>query len=193
MATRAAIARLIAAEPPRWEGVYHHWDGYPSYLGRWLFLTVRETFGGNAAAFLRFALSHRGGWSHIYPAELPQGGYLPECYCHSRGEGASMMLQGCSCHEQGGEASCDPIFIEYVYAIDPARRMMAILESTVGKEEQPRHVLLAAVPLDGPEPDWQALQGFHGPEPGPEQIAPPGRPFLPLGEMAAAGSQQPTP
>ncbi len=65
MSTRAAIARLIAAEPPRREGVYHHWDGYPSFLGRWLFLTIRQTFRGDAEAFLQFALSHQAGWSHI--------------------------------------------------------------------------------------------------------------------------------
>ncbi len=98
-----------------------------------------------------------------------------------------MTLRGCSCYEQGREASCEPVFIEWVYAIDPARRAMVILKSTVGKDEQPRHILRTVVALDGPEPDWQAIQGFQGPEPAPEDIAPPGQPFLPLG-LTSAGA-----
>lgn len=177
MATRAAIARLLTREPLRWEGVYHHWDGYPTCLGRFIFESVRGQFQGDVAAFLEYALSHDGGWSHIYPSAVIEsdpaapegyryGAEAPQCYCHGYfaqrdavlpGSKAG-WLEGCSCHQLGEDAPCDPLFIEWVYALDPEGRVMAVLASTRGKDGHCQHALKAIVPLDGPEPDWEAIE-----------------------------------
>ena len=74
----------------------------------------------------------------------------------------------------------DPLFIEWVYIIDPERRTMVILahqsdKKTKGdvREGEPvlrdngywdyghcayRHIEVARIELDGPEPDWKSLE-----------------------------------
>jgi hypothetical protein len=45
MSTRAVIARQTDPDDPGcWEGRYHHWDGYPSGLGRALWHAYHSIF-----------------------------------------------------------------------------------------------------------------------------------------------------
>ena len=96
MSTRAVIARQTS---DGWEGVYNHSDGYPTALGRELWLSI-HTYD-ILECFLREVIdAHPGGWSHYVPAiprdlweEYAASGYSPdffarhavrECYCHTR-------------------------------------------------------------------------------------------------------------
>ena len=183
MSTRSCIARV---EGDGWRGVYHHSDGYPSGLGCYIFRSIRREWSGDAGAFLDYALSHDGGWSSLFSPD-------PTCYCHGHfadrdkikpGDGSG-VITGCECHERpyiSGEPdnmpSCDPLFIEWIYVIDPDSRTMTILENygedILGsfdswlvhldgtKEAMPkrayRHRINAVVDLDGPEPDWWDME-----------------------------------
>jgi len=151
VSTRSCIAQWLPGSH-RWRGVYHHWDGYPSGLGCYIFRAIRYRFK-DVQSFLDYALAHDGGWSHIYPAAVvtasPKGGETfgrarrPQCYCHgyfaTRDEirpGHGMgIIEGCECREkpyipgQGDPPSCDPLSIEWVYVLDPETRTMTILEA----------------------------------------------------------------
>ena len=196
MSTRSCIAR---SEGSGWRGVYHYSDGYPSGLGCYIFRSIRRDWGGDAGAFLNYALSHDGGWSHIFPSDVVEEGEsfrdarMPQCYCHGYfaqrdkikpGDGHG-VITGCQCHEKpyiSGDyddmPSCDPLFIEWVYVIDPDSRTMMVLKShnevipdsfdclivhlDGAREEMPkrayRHRINAVVDLDGPEPDWWEME-----------------------------------
>lgn len=76
----------------------------------------------------------------------------------------------------------DPLFLEWVYVLDPSSRSLEILThrgtSSNGRPvDEPwlrddgyweyghcayRHVRIALVDLDGPEPDWQLIQNLDG-------------------------------
>jgi hypothetical protein len=80
MATRALIGRLTGWDGsfPMGEGVYHHWDGYPTGLGAFLFRLFRDDYQGDMEKMLKEIVdSHPGGWS-----DLEKG----DCYCHTNGE-----------------------------------------------------------------------------------------------------------
>lgn len=97
MSTRAVIARQTS---DGWEGVYHHFDGYPTALGRELFDAFHSEYGGDIERFLSEVIeAHPGGWSHFIPAipadlwdayreaSDPEAFFkkhaIRECYCHS--------------------------------------------------------------------------------------------------------------
>lgn len=80
-----------------WRGRYHHWDSYPSGLGRELFRVYSEAFGGDAQR-MRSVLTEdhtewafaMGDWSqppHFY--DLPDEIGAPRCYCHG-GDGVDV-------------------------------------------------------------------------------------------------------
>lgn len=69
MGTRGAIARPTAAGG--FEGRYHHWDSYPTGLGRSLFDVRKRFFGGDTEAMLKYLIDdHPAGWSSICGADL---------------------------------------------------------------------------------------------------------------------------
>ena len=81
MATRGAIARLNGVG--RFRGVYHHWDSYPTGLGKTLFQVYQGHFGRDLDAMLRYLINdHPAGWSTInhtdfsLPAGYSEVGYL---------------------------------------------------------------------------------------------------------------------
>lgn len=169
MATSAVIARRAG---DGWAGVYHHWDGYPSGLGRTLWLLLWEEFRGDVEGLLRFVIDdHPGGWSHLKPGPVvrrsPDGEDVldgdaaeRQCYCHGyfaeRDGYVPARYAGCSCGDLGTDADCDPLTIRWVYVLDPKARSLAVLRST-GSGARRRHREVARLLLDGPEPDWQAL------------------------------------
>lgn len=68
MSTRSAIARPTG--PATFEGVYHHWDGYPSGVGKTLFDAFNGHFAGDLDAMLTLLIDdHPGGWSTINGAD----------------------------------------------------------------------------------------------------------------------------
>ena len=158
MGTRSIIAR---GTRDSWEGVYHHWDGYPTALGATLFKVFNGYFEQNAKALLRILLDeHRGGWSTINNADFSQppgfDGPGPKCYCHgTRSEGPYDLLLSYGKDWAGAE---------YCYVINPKTSVMSVLErvydngthamSMFGLDSgAPGWKCLADVPLLGPEPD----------------------------------------
>jgi len=98
----------------------------------------------------------------------------PDCKCHEH-----TLDDGSRPEDHHITSKCpDPLYIEWVYIINPERRTMIILHSAgygqdgpVKDVEEPvgdgwwdyghccyTHVKVAEVPLDGPEPDWEALE-----------------------------------
>ena len=66
MSTRSAICRLTDEGELTFIGRFHHWDGYPSGVGKTLFEILRSHFGGDIEAMLKVLIDdHPGGWSTI--------------------------------------------------------------------------------------------------------------------------------
>ncbi len=171
MSTRSVIAKRMG---DGWEGVHHHTDGYPTGLGSYLFRLLRRQYGGDVQKVLDYVLSHDGGWSHLYPAQLLETkGYstetVPQCYCHGyfarRDKTEPGDKSGWQTSEHHGWD------IEWVYVLDPSTRRMAVLKHTMracpdykseswateGKEG-PCMALAGIVELYSPEPDWTPIE-----------------------------------
>lgn len=189
MSTRASIAYKT---PTGWTGVYSHYDGYPSGLGKNIWDVIQKKFinnRGDAGISNRVSASkaiqafidvyikgHRGGWS-VFDST---------CYCHS----PEFVLRDGARDATIDEKENDPLYIEYVYILDPEKEEMTILtsfdagserkdtgappeEGPIGKNEWGviheyghcayGHRLLGVVKLtQALEPDWNALEGLDG-------------------------------
>lgn len=97
MSTRSVIARQT---DEGWQGIYHHSDGYPSFMGPRLIEMHNGHFGGDVEAMLHFLIDeHPGGWSFLGgdfsqapgfnedPPRIRSAGYerhqvRNRCFCH---------------------------------------------------------------------------------------------------------------
>lgn len=128
MSTRAVIARKTAGGPGNvtgFEGVYHHWDGYPSGLGATLYKLWRGHFKRKTPKMLAYLIDqHPAGWSTICGRNFKQApgkdGEGPECYCHgSRHEEGNTITHlnasGCGCEYayvfEGGQHDGCPVIL----------------------------------------------------------------------------------
>lgn len=155
MSTRAAIARPAA--DGGWEGRYHHFDGYPTGLGKALFDLYHGHFNRDVRAMQKFLIDdHPAGWSSIIGTDftLPPGfnrGNQPKCYCHGdRSEGPFEPLR-CKGSDHHGDhcdgSECDPVWIEWAYVLGPEG--MAVYGHG--------HRLLTSVAWSD-TPDWEAIR-----------------------------------
>jgi hypothetical protein len=134
MATRGCIARKTNSG---FAGVYHHWDSYPSQLGKTLYSLYNGYFNKNIDDMLSFLIdAHPAGWSSIngcdfnFPAGF--GGDGPQCYCHGeRAEEENILDEKSYCG------------IEYVYVFNK-ENMEIIANERVIK-----------INLNEPEPNWE--------------------------------------
>lgn len=139
MSTRGVIARPKGDE---WEGRYHHFDGYPSGLGKTLWDLIQE-WGVEKAH--RVLIDEHTGWSTINGRDWTQEpGYdrrsAPACYCHgARHEDGWMMTRS------GNNANT-----EWAYVIGA---LALVIEERVSHDWR----ALGSYPYDGPEPDWEKL------------------------------------
>ncbi|MFH1141301.1 MAG: hypothetical protein V1724_06525 [Chloroflexota bacterium] len=133
MSTRGVIAR---AKGDGWEGVYHHWDSYPTGLGKRLWTALHQEFHGNVEAFLSYVVdTHRAGWS-----SFPDHSYTD----------TDMVIT---------DRTVEPLFHEWVYVFSP--RMLTVFGSTV-PEHNYELDLFGSVHLDGEEPNWSHVEcGEH--------------------------------
>lgn len=73
MATRGAIARLRSCEPLVFAGAYHHWDSYPTGLGKTLWELYHGHFQKDLEAMLQTLIdAHPAGWSSIHSSDFSQ-------------------------------------------------------------------------------------------------------------------------
>ena len=156
MSTQAMIGRFVDSKI---EGRYHHFDGYPTGLGKELFKLAKEW--GKERLMKVLIDDHPAGWSSILEADwnLPprhqkdlkcancgrpryahmgalrsEGSFPPECYCHGDSQEDPSLLT-------------DPSQMEWAYIF--MGHMMYVR----------RHGnLVEAVDLEGPEPNWQEIQ-----------------------------------
>lgn len=181
MSTRGCIARTANGEG--WQGVYQHWDSYPTGLGKELWERLHSRYQGDIEALLVDAIDkHPSGWSS----------FPDVCYCHSdyaKRDGSkatdSPYYKRDAPDGRMTEQTADPLFIEWVYAFDPENRKLAIFShATVGSLTPAQHgtfieawklrhldgtievipakyyvhKLVAIVDLNGEEPDWKIIE-----------------------------------
>jgi hypothetical protein len=144
----------------KWEGVYNHCDSYPIGLGQevWKIASDEKNLG-----LLCERLLQHGSWSSFLTRDDQ------EDLDHITSENP------------------DPLFVEWVYIIDPERNMLHVLKNesvgnrldfskrSIGPVKLPgrvvdyghcsyKYVLVASLKLDGPEPDWSKLGCEEEPE-----------------------------
>lgn len=153
MGTRAIIGRVNDDGTDGWKGRYHHWDGYPTGLGRRLWELWLIHFKGDTAAMMKFLIDdHPAGWSTILvgdfnqPAGFHEYGVQhegepptsdfdahraweeaqgPQCYCHGDRHEGPMQLET---SEMALSTWC-----EYAYIFNEANHVMYILAHLRGK------------------------------------------------------------
>lgn len=157
MSTRAAIGR---SKGDRFEGRYHHSDGYPTWLG--VNFARRASLAPNLTKFLEYIVDeHKVGWSSIAGTDNDED----RCYCHWAGRE----------EENEGEpvTDCD-LFIEWAYSIDAASRIMGVWVAVRdpskdvkrGWEKSPNYIepgytarLICIVGIDDwHETDWEDIE-----------------------------------
>jgi len=179
MSTRGCIARLRRRAPLEFNGVYHHWDSYPSGLGRTLFRIRRRDFKNDTDAMLNVLIDrHAAGWSTIVgcdfsltpgfrtpcPAGAAAGNEAerPECYCHGGRNEKAWTVTHANAAGSG---------IEYAYVFDGATMLVLGSFCPNGSkmlgmfgmgDPDAAWSIIAEVDLDGPEPDWRAMNAIGG-------------------------------
>ena len=113
MSTNARIAIQLSDKPGYYVSVYHHWDGYPQWLGK----TLGEHYDSRKlASNLIDGGDMSSCWSDsIWGEQLPEGQYAPEYYSQ-RGEDCPPKLATTT--EELFE-QCDNCGAEYVYIYTP--------------------------------------------------------------------------
>jgi hypothetical protein len=164
MSTRGAIVRMTSEQT--FKGAYHHWDGYPTGLGKTLFGIYNGHFKKDLKSMLDYLIDqHTAGWSTINDVDFTikpgfgsKGG--PVCYCHGdRHELGSVIT----------EKNASGIGCEYVYAFTPESHHMMILSSycengdkMIGAfgmgDEKANWKQIAYIDLQSIEPDWTKIE-----------------------------------
>ena len=175
LGTRGCIARLT---DNGFKGRYHHWDSYPSGLGKTLWNLFHGHFKEDLNAMLETLIDkHKAGWSTINGKDFNlKPGWVeyttedienetrkyrqPICYCHGgRHESAWLVTE----KDASGSG------IEWVYAFDVKRKIMVILASynedntkMIGffgcGNESAKWQIVKEVILNYKEPDWEGIE-----------------------------------
>lgn len=166
MSTRGCIARVT---PKGFSGRYHHYDSYPTGLGKALWHLCHGHFKGDWKAMLRLLINEHKAWSSII-SSLPDEpvadfnleiGYRNYADKEKDPEGHDLWARSPQCYCHGDRSDKDDWRItpdnvegdiEYVYAFDRKGRMQ-ILAWLDGKL-----VMFDLVDFKGEEPDWQAIE-----------------------------------
>jgi len=169
VSTRSCIARI---KGDGFEGVYHHWDGYPSALGATLYsLYKSRIFGGLRDMLSMLIDEHPAGWSTINdvnwnmePDYSNSERERPNCFCHGeRSESSQVITQD------------DDMGMEWAYVFDEHTHTMTVLErirpegnhavglfgtlgtNANGKREDAWAIRRVIGLDDEPEPNWEEV------------------------------------
>lgn len=181
MATRSIIAfAMDSAHPDKWVGRYHHSDGYPSGLGRYLFGAFKNHFQGDIrAAYKLLFEDHPAGFSCLLGCNLSlPAGYVNDreslyekgpdgradwfkpiphgaiCYCHGdRHEDAAEYT-----HEDEPDLPYLYVFTNVGYTVELRVFEMQTLSSNAKGEDVYTWVKIAALDMAGPEPNWGTVE-----------------------------------
>jgi len=168
MSTRSMIVRIVKGEQKdrmAFKGVYHHWDGYPSWLGAELYHAIKNDFHGDLSAFLKYAIDdHPAGWSSFIVR-------CPDTQIKQHDKTVTAFGpddQHCFCHGWRSEEACavdgtEDNGMEYGYAFDEASGEMLILDRVYHSGEfQGKHAIGAFG--CGPSDDkagWKVIHRFN--------------------------------
>jgi hypothetical protein len=150
VSTRGCIA---IGTPESWLGLYNHSDSYPTGLGAEVWNNMQAAIHKDGIEAAMHEVSQRVN-------DAARGGYEHNDFMDNK--------------------AASPLFIEWVYIIDDETKVMHVLASRkrnpdpkhpnaldaeirLGGEKW-EHFLIDTVPLDGPEPDWAAMQNKRYPE-----------------------------
>jgi hypothetical protein len=170
----------------KWVGVYNHYDSYPTRLGQEVWQYVR---GIDLIGFGEELLKY-DSWEHF-----KNKGVCPRCQ-EKVGSPHSFKEHGEHEHNEFPfskyhltQDTADPVFIEWIYLIDPDEHMMHIFKNR-GKHEKikdydkddervregewlvwysgyvmkyyVKHELVESISLSSAEPNWEELWSTHG-------------------------------
>lgn len=109
MGTRSCIGYKT---PKGWRGIYVHFDGYPTGVGKevWDFLKRNGVEG-----FIAFLKSHQSGFS-----SFPE-----KCYCHNYDNGGSNLKMVISSRRP------NPLFMEWLYIVDRETKELTVYTNVV--------------------------------------------------------------
>lgn len=124
----------------RVQAVYHHWDGYPTWLGCTLWSMVHGPKTPSLRGLLDRILEHKAGWS-----DLSSG----SCYCHPTNGRAPEKGRWL-----GSRAICN-VGARYGYLFDVENGTMDIVTFS---GDCPVWEDVYVVSLDGEEPDWESIE-----------------------------------
>lgn len=157
IATKRNISNTDKINDFRWRGVYNHFDGYPDGLGKAIWDRVQEYAAGGRKmtdvlnAFVDIEINgHTSGWSSFASRV---------CYCH---DPYFVMRDGVN-HKKATDTNkdIDPLFIEWVYIIDPKKESMDVLKS-IEKDGKYIHVYIKTIEFTEKEPNWKELNEMTG-------------------------------
>jgi hypothetical protein len=162
MATRGCIGRKT--ENGTLEMRYHHFDSYPSGLGKSLYEIYNGHFQQDLPKMMSFLVDeHPAGWSTIKDCDFSLApGYMfhdyrttsweeywdsedyrrPHCYCHGARHDKAAMYTSIA---QANESSCEFI---YVFSVENEQDTMTVYEG---------NTVIGTVLLRGEEPDWDSM------------------------------------
>lgn len=164
MSTRAIIAVYTNVEKGEWRGTYHHWDGYPTGLGKALWDIYHKHYDGLLSAMVEFIIdAHPEGWSTLAHSDFSlKPTWLdidvrykmwkegvptpPESYKY-RGGDEPMMLDQTSDVGQ-----------EWAYVFNLRTNTMTIFTCSAFDEKPMFYTHKATVPLTGTDPDWNRFE-----------------------------------
>ena len=183
MSTRSAITTPVDGA---FQGVYHHFDGYPEGVGEALLKLHQQTFKGDLDLMVKTLITdHPAGWSNLLadhsdgdpkpwsleefgragfkeydPSRKRPGG--PACYCHgSRSEEANpITCKGPQCDSQG----CDALWIEWLYVLTPEHIGIWGSHSVGSRSDSDdgyRHRHIADIPWDFRPEVMEHVQKIH--------------------------------
>lgn len=148
MGTRGVIAERHGQS---WRGRYHHWDSYPTGLGKSLWHVIPGVFGGNLEVALNFLLRQHTSWSTIQGADwTKEAGYIEDAKCRKCGKKyesgheektghkfewprSSDSGPKCHCHGSRNEKSGkyitegDDCGVEWAYVLDKKKATLTVL------------------------------------------------------------------
>jgi len=185
MGTRGVIARLTERKVKgniyfSFKGRYHHWDSYPSGLGKTLYNLYNEFFNKDLVKMLKVLIDdHPAGWSTINGADFSlNAGWIgnsgadyenkevkkqPVCYCHGDRHEDEWL-----CTDKNASGSgC-----EWAYAFDTKKKLMKVFASMTIVNDKTVKMIgawgmgdpkatwieVATVNLDDKEPDWNKME-----------------------------------
>lgn len=165
MSTRAAIGVWVNRKHGCWRGVYHHFDGYPTGLGRALWELYHAHYEDRLSVMVEMLIdNHVEGWSSIVDADWSQLPNWLEWYDRQPYYDNGLPLPPQSYKARGEEPNpldhTSDAWLEWAYIIDLEANTMTIFEevSYEVRKNAPVWIKKATLPLTGSAPDWSIFE-----------------------------------